>query len=170
MAFVGVSRGVKNDINVTPLVDVVLVLLIIFMVVMPLAEKDLAVRIPASEQVETSSALPPDQILVRVDRAGGFSINSEPTPPDRYVEALKGRLDPRAAAERTVFVSAEDDAAYKKLVEALEGARRAGATTLGLSDEAPPAAAAAAPPAPGPAPAPAPGSAAPAPVAPAATP
>ena len=133
----------NSAINVTPLVDVVLVLLIIFMVVMPLSEKDLAVRVPASEQVETSRALPPDQILVRVDRAGGFAINGDPTPPESYVEALRRRLDPRVAADRTVFVSAEDDAAYKKLIEALEGARRAGASTLGLSDEPPPASAAA---------------------------
>jgi biopolymer transport protein ExbD len=132
------ARGPKSAINVTPLVDVVLVLLIIFMVVMPLVEKDLAVRIPASEEVETTSAVPPDQIVVRVDRTGGFQINGEATPPEDYVPALKKRLDPRPANDRIVFVTAEDDAGYKKLVEALEGARRAGAETLGISDEPPP--------------------------------
>jgi len=131
----------RSAINVTPLVDVVLVLLIIFMVVMPLVEKDLAVRIPASEQVETSSAVPPDQIVVRVDRSGAFKINGELTPPEEYEQALKRRLDPRSPGDRIVFVTPEDDAAYKKLVEALEGARRAGAETLGISDEPPPAAA-----------------------------
>ena len=132
------ARGPKTAINVTPLVDVVLVLLIIFMVVMPLVEKDLAVRIPASEQVETSSAVPPDQIVVRVDQTGGFQINGVATPPELYVESLKKRLDPRPANDRIVFVTPEDDASYKKLVEALEGARRAGAEVLGMSDEPPP--------------------------------
>ena len=132
------ARGPKTAINVTPLVDVVLVLLIIFMVVMPLVEKDLAVRIPASEQVETTSAVPPDQIVVRVDESGGFQINGEATPPELYVESLKKRLDPRPAIDRIVFVTPEDAASYKKLVEALEGARRAGAVTLGMSDEPPP--------------------------------
>jgi biopolymer transport protein ExbD len=131
------ASGPKNAINVTPLVDVVLVLLIIFMVVMPLVEKDLAVRIPASEQVETTSSVPPDQILVRVDSSGAFKINGELTAPEDYVPALKKRLDPRPAIDRVVFVTAEDAAAYKKLVEALEGARRAGAETLGMSDEPP---------------------------------
>jgi biopolymer transport protein ExbD len=131
----------KNAINVTPLVDVVLVLLIIFMVVMPLAEKDLAVRIPTSEQVETTSSVPPDQIVVRVDKSGAFTINGEATRPEDYVQALKKRLDPRPATDRIVFVTPEDEAAYKKLVEALEGARKAGAETLGMSDEPPPAAA-----------------------------
>ena len=133
------ASGPKTAINVTPLVDVVLVLLIIFMVVMPLAEKDLAVRIPPTEQVETSSAVPPDQILVRVDRSGAFKINGELTSPDSYVQALKQRLDLKPAKDRWVFVTAEDAAAYKKLVEALEGARRAGAEILGMSDEPPPA-------------------------------
>jgi biopolymer transport protein ExbD len=132
------ARGPKTAINVTPLVDVVLVLLIIFMVVMPQIEKDLAVRIPASEQVETSTEVPPDQIVVRVDRSGGFQINGEATPPESYVQSLKRRLDPRPPHDRIVFVLAEDDAAYKKLVEALEGARRAGAETLGMTDEAAP--------------------------------
>ena len=135
------ASGPRSAINVTPLVDVVLVLLIIFMVVMPLVEKDLAVRIPASEQVETSSAVPPDQIVVRVDRSGAFRINGELTPPEEYEQAMKRRLDPRPPGDRIVFVTSEDDAAYKKLVEALEGARRAGAETLGMSDEPPPAAA-----------------------------
>jgi biopolymer transport protein ExbD len=134
------ARGPKNAINVTPLVDVVLVLLIIFMVVMPLAEKDLAVRIPASEQVETTSSVPPDQIVVRVERSGAFRINGEITAPQDYVAALKKRLDPKPHSDRVVFVTPEDEAAYRKLVEALEGARHAGAETLGMSDEPPPAA------------------------------
>jgi biopolymer transport protein ExbD len=131
------ASGPKSAINVTPLVDVVLVLLIIFMVVMPLAEKDLAVRIPATEQVETTSAVPPDQILVRVERSGAFKINGDAVAPDDYVPTLKQRLDAKPAKDRWVFVTAEDAAAYKKLVEALEGARRAGAEILGMSDEPP---------------------------------
>ena len=128
----------KHDINVTPLVDVVLVLLIIFMVVMPLIEKDLAVRIPENEQAEPEEQPPPDQIVVRVVSSGAFEINGEATPPESYVEALHSRLAPRSPADRIVFVSPEDEASYKKLVEALDGARRAGAETLGMVAEPPP--------------------------------
>jgi biopolymer transport protein ExbD len=134
--------GPKSAINVTPLVDVVLVLLIIFMVVMPLVEKDLAVRIPATEEVETTSEVPPDQIVVRVESDGAFKINGELTPPELYVENLKRRLDPRHPADRVVFVTPEDEASYKNLVLALEGARLAGAETLGMTAEPPPPAAA----------------------------
>jgi biopolymer transport protein ExbD/biopolymer transport protein TolR len=125
----------KSAINVTPLVDVVLVLLIIFMVVMPLLERHLAVRIPAEEQVEVQDTPPPDQIVVSVEKSGGFTINGQPVEPSAYVSALKERLDARAPNDRTVFVTPDDDAQYKKLVEAFDGARKAGAVTLGMPTE-----------------------------------
>ena len=65
----------NSDINITPLVDVVLVLLIIFMVVTPLLEKDIGVRVPATEQVEEKAEVPPDQLVVHIDSAGELSIN-----------------------------------------------------------------------------------------------
>jgi biopolymer transport protein ExbD len=127
--------GPKSEINVTPLVDVVLVLLIIFMVVAPLAEKDLSVRIPALEKVETTVDVPVDQIVVHVESSGAFAINGEPTSAESYVAALHKRLQPRAPVDRVVFVTPEDDAPYKKLVEALDGARSAGAETLGMTPD-----------------------------------
>jgi len=125
--------GPKNEINVTPLVDVVLVLLIIFMVVTPLQEKDLAVRIPALEKVETTVQVPADQIVVRVQSSGALEINGQETAARDYVAALRKRLEPRAPVDRVVFVTPKDDAPYKKLVEALDGARNAGAETLGMT-------------------------------------
>jgi biopolymer transport protein ExbD len=135
-ALVRPVAGPKSEINVTPLVDVVLVLLIIFMVVAPLAEKDLAIRIPALEKVETTTEVPLDQIVVRVETSGAFKINGEDTAPSDYVAALSKRLAPRNSVDRVVFVTPEDDAPYKKLVEALDGARSAGAETLGMTAEA----------------------------------
>jgi biopolymer transport protein ExbD len=125
----------KSAINVTPLVDVVLVLLIIFMVVMPLLQRHLAVRIPAEEQAETLNEPPPEQIVVRVERSGVFTINGEPIEAAGYVKALQTRLSSRTAADRVVFVTPEDEAQYKRLVEALDGAREAGAQTLGMLTE-----------------------------------
>ena len=116
----------------TPLVDVVLVLLIIFMVVMPLLERQLAVRIPAEEQAQTEDDEPPDQIVVRVERSGELRINGQLVAAADYVKTLAARLAPRTPADRIVFVTPEDDAQYKKLVEALDGARAAGAQTLGM--------------------------------------
>ncbi|HET8936021.1 MAG TPA: biopolymer transporter ExbD [Polyangiales bacterium] len=121
---------VQSSINVTPLVDVVLVLLIIFMVVMPLKEKDFGVRIPTQEQVEIPSEVPPDQIIVDITKNGDFMLNGMVIPRDSYVPALQTRLS--NAAQRIVFVSPHAEAAYPKLIEAFEGARAAGAETLAM--------------------------------------
>jgi biopolymer transport protein ExbD len=113
--------------------------LIIFMVVMPLLERQLAVRIPAEEQAQTEDDQPPDQIVVRVERSGELRINGQLVAAADYVKTLAARLAPRTPADRIVFVTPEDDAQYKKLVEALDGARAAGAQTLGmLADPAAP--------------------------------
>src|SRR5205807_10550161 len=77
---VGAKKGPRSDINITPLVDVVLVLLIIFMVLTPLMEKEIAVRVP-EEPDQTQAVEPPPadllQILFKVDEAGLFHVNNE---------------------------------------------------------------------------------------------
>jgi biopolymer transport protein TolR len=125
----------SSDINVTPLVDVVLVLLIIFMVVTPLLEKDIGVRVPATEQVETADQLPPDQLVVHLTPEGELQINGRAVDEAAYVDRLREILDRRL--EKTVFVTAEDDANYGRFVRALDGAKQAGARTLGVATEAP---------------------------------
>ena len=155
----------NSEINVTPLVDVVLVLLIIFMVVTPLMEKDIEVRVPQSEQVEDVAEVPPDQLVVALDAQGRFSLNYEPLEDAQYVDRLKRVLAARAAGDRLVFFAADDKALYARLVLAMDGARRAGADTLGMmtdpvpvpGDVAPGALPPESPGAPAPVPEPAPG-------------
>jgi len=125
----------NGEINVTPLVDVVLVLLIIFMVVTPLLEKDLAVQLPSTEKVEEVKDIPPDQLVVRVAIDGQMQINGNPVDPAAYVDTLKARV--AARSDKTVFIVADDKANYGKLVLALDGAKAAGATTLGMAIDAP---------------------------------
>ena len=127
------ASEMQSSINVTPLVDVVLVLLIIFMVVMPLLEKDFSVRIPTHEEVETPTEVPKEQIIVKLDRDGTLLINGGAVPRESYIPALKTRLS--GAAQRTVFVSSHPEAAYPRLIEAFEGARSAGAETLAMLPE-----------------------------------
>ena len=141
----------NSEINVTPLVDVVLVLLIIFMVVTPLLEKDITVRVPATEKVEELNEVPPDQLVVRVEDSGGLTINNDKVPEAEYVDRLKALLAPKSDADKVVFFVASDAANYGKLVTALDGAKAAGAKTLGMATELPDVA-----PTPGSEPAPAP--------------
>jgi biopolymer transport protein TolR len=135
--FVKPVSHTNGDINVTPLVDVVLVLLIIFMVVTPLLEKDIPVRTPDSEKVEDVTNVPPDQIVVYVNRTGEMRINSDHVGDEELVGRLKALLDPKATVDRVVFIVAEDGCNYGKFVHVLDGARTAGAEVLGFATDKP---------------------------------
>ncbi len=131
------ATGANADINVTPLVDVVLVLLIIFMVVTPLLEKDILVRVPQAEQVEKQTEVPKDQLTVRLNDAGELKINTETVTWENYVERLRTILNPRSTADKVVFIVADDKVNYGKLVAVLDGAKQAGAETLGMMTQLP---------------------------------
>jgi biopolymer transport protein TolR len=135
----GGGKGVKNEINVTPLVDVVLVLLIIFMVVTPLLEKDILVRVPDTEVEEEPQ--PPDpndqQLVVQLDKDGGYSVNTEKIQPADYVSRLKRMLAAKKADDKVVFFMADDATNYGCLILALDGAKAAGAKVLAMATELP---------------------------------
>ena len=126
----------QGEINVTPLIDVVLVLLIIFMVVTPLVEKELPIALPVVQRVARPAELVPEQLAVHVDDAGGFTIDQRPIARAGYVERLRELLAARGAAARVVFVIASDGVSYPSLVEAMDGAKQAGALSVGLAIEA----------------------------------
>ncbi len=125
----------NSDINVTPLVDVVLVLLIIFMVVTPLLEKDIDVRIPETEQTELVDQVPADQLVVAISAEGEITINSEKVATEDYRTRLERIIAARPRGDRLVFFMADERTNYAKLVTALDGARLAGAETLGMMTE-----------------------------------
>jgi biopolymer transport protein TolR len=130
-----ISEGRPNsDINVTPLVDVVLVLLIIFMVVTPLLEKDIQVRVP-DEDTEVVPEPDPDQIVVSIEESGIIKLNSEAVDDASYVERMKRVLAAKAPDERLVFFIPEEKSNYGRVVFALDGARASGAKILGVITE-----------------------------------
>ncbi|MCP3101938.1 biopolymer transporter ExbD [Myxococcus sp. K15C18031901] len=129
----------NSEINVTPLVDVVLVLLIIFMVVTPLLEKDILVRVPDTEM--ENDPPPPDpndqQLVVLLDKDGGYSINTEKVTESDYINRLKRMLAAKKADDKVVFFMADDATNYGRLIAALDGAKAAGAKVLGMATELP---------------------------------
>ena len=128
----------NSEINVTPLVDVVLVLLIIFMVVTPLLEKDILVRVPDTEVEEQQPPDPDDQqLVVQLDKDGGYSINTEKITPADYIPRLKRMLNAKKPDEKIVFFMADDATNYGRLIVALDGAKAAGAKVLGMATELP---------------------------------
>jgi biopolymer transport protein ExbD/biopolymer transport protein TolR len=130
------SSPPNSEINITPLVDVVLVLLIIFMVVTPLLEKDIEVRVPDQDDLsKPPDEIPPDQLVVSVSKDGQISINSDHVTEAEYVEKLTRAVAAKPKGDRLVFFTADDETNYGKLVAALDGARRSGAETLGMATE-----------------------------------
>ncbi|MBN1208313.1 MAG: biopolymer transporter ExbD [Myxococcaceae bacterium] len=125
----------NSDINVTPLVDVVLVLLIIFMVLTPLLEKDIEVRVPETE-VEATPPDTNDQLVVQLSENGDIKINAEEMPNlEEFINRLKRMLAAKAREERVVFFMADDKANYGKLIGVMDGAKSAGAVVLGMTTE-----------------------------------
>ena len=127
----------NSDINVTPLVDVVLVLLIIFMVVTPLLEKDIEVKVPDTEKIENVTEMPSDQVIVSIDEEGKIKINADTIAEEDYVDKLKRIMAAKRAGEKLVFFMPHDKSNYGTLVTVLDGAKAAGTEILGMMTELP---------------------------------
>jgi biopolymer transport protein TolR len=128
----GAKGGVKSDINVTPLVDVMLVLLIIMMIIAPLLQKGVNVRLPTA----TNSADKPetqDQTVVGVTTDGQFWVNGVSVPDadvqTRVQDIMEGKK------ERILLIKADEDAPYGRVMEVMDTLRAAGVEDMGLITE-----------------------------------
>ena len=139
---VGGSGTVKSDINVTPLVDVVLVLLIIFMVITPVVQMGYLVKVPPKAPANLPPSAVQDQIILRLIDDGRVMINKEEMSmaqfPGRVREILKGNT------AKMVFFSGGRDVDYETTMTFLDVARASGAKNIGIIVEDPAAAPAAA--------------------------
>ena len=126
----GGGAGVRSEINITPLVDVVLVLLIIFMVMTPSLLKEMDVAVPEKADVQVAAPSTADQIVVSVSREGKIAVNREPIVESQLTTRLHELL--AAKAEKLVFFDIDDDANYGDAVHAKDVCRGAGAKVLGL--------------------------------------
>ena len=126
---VGKKTGPKSDINVTPLIDVVLVLLIIFMVLTPSMLKHITATVP--KKAEEATALPSDTaILVEYTANRELTLNTEPISTQALASKLSERL--RSARQKVVFFKADDEAPYGEVIRLMDIARGAGAQNLAV--------------------------------------
>jgi biopolymer transport protein ExbD len=130
MAFGGGSAGVRSDINITPLVDVVLVLLIIFMVMTPTLLKEMDVTVPEKTDVQVAQPSTTDQIVVGVNAANKIAINREPILESALIERIRELMASRA--DKLVFFDIDDDANYGDVMHVMDLCRGAGVKTLGI--------------------------------------
>ncbi len=128
----GAKGGIKSDINVTPLVDVMLVLLIIMMIVAPLLQKGAPVRLPtaanSADKPETQ-----DQTVVAITANGEYYVNGVPIPDSELRRRVAEIIENKT--EKIVLIKADEDAPYGKVMEAMDELRAEGIEDMGLITE-----------------------------------
>ena len=123
-----------SDINVTPMVDVMLVLLIIFMVITPLLSKGVPVQLVKTKNpIPMQAADKSDAILVAVTRNGGVFLNTTQMQPEDLPAKVKDLLTNRL--DKTVFIKSDQRAKYEKVVDVVDNLRAAGVDQVGLLTE-----------------------------------
>ena len=128
----GGKGGVKSDINVTPLVDVMLVLLIIMMLIAPLLQQGVPVTMPEAantgEKPDTQ-----DQTVVAIDSKGAFYVNALPVAPDNLVPQVQRVLEDKK--EKIVYLKGDKDAKYAAIMDVMDAFRKAQIENIALITE-----------------------------------
>jgi biopolymer transport protein TolR len=130
MAFGGGGAGVRSEINITPLVDVVLVLLIIFMVMTPTMLKELSVIVPEKSDQQQPAPTITDQVIVGVTRENKVTVNQEPIDEAKVADRIHDLMN--SHADKLVFFDIDDEADYGEVIHIMDTTRGAGAKTLGI--------------------------------------
>jgi biopolymer transport protein TolR len=129
----GSKGGPKSDINVTPLVDVMLVLLIIMMLVAPMLQKGVDVKLPeAGNTVDKPDN--EEQTVVAIDSANQFWVNGMRVGKSEFADRVKSVLDEKS--EKVVLIKGDQDASYGAIMEAMDYLHEAQIEDIGLITEA----------------------------------
>jgi biopolymer transport protein ExbD/biopolymer transport protein TolR len=126
--------NVTSDINVTPMVDVMLVLLIIFMVITPMLQKGVSVNMAKTDNpIKMPEADKEDSLIVAVMRDGKIYFNSDVVSAEQLTDKVKDKLANKA--DKRIFVKADAGAKYGDVVAVVDDVRSAGVDQLGLLTE-----------------------------------
>jgi biopolymer transport protein TolR len=128
----GAKGGVKADINVTPLVDVMLVLLIIMMLITPMLNQGVAMRLPeATNSVDKPTTQ--DNTVIAISKDGTVYLNAKPVSEAELASKINEALENKK--EKSVFIKADEEAAYSAIMAAMDQLRQAGVEDIGLITE-----------------------------------
>lgn len=126
----GGGKGANSDINVTPLVDVCLVLLIIFMVMVPQNVPEISVRVPPESKQKNPKPPKEEPLVIGLSEEGALTLNRTPIKKEKLSSEITRQLDFRN--KKVVFVDFDDKASYGDAVEILDLAKSSGSEVLGI--------------------------------------
>ena len=130
------GKKVTSDINVTPMVDVMLVLLIIFMVITPMLNNKVNVDLPkANAAVIMENANKEDAVTVAVTRDGRTYLGGDQVTLDDLSAKISAKMENKPEGEKTVYMRSDIRAKYGKVMDAIDQVRAAGVSQLGLLTE-----------------------------------
>jgi len=124
----GSSEELQSEINITPLVDVVLVLLVIFMVVTPLLKQEVPLELPLADNSRTTQDL--TQLTLTIAADGGVLLNSQPMLREALVTQLQAIYAERT--DKTIFLEADRNLSYGQVVDVMDDCKAAGVTAIGV--------------------------------------
>ena len=125
--------SVKADINVTPMIDVMLVLLIIFMIVTPLIAAGFKATLPKGKNLDPRPE-GENEVVLGIDQAGRYFLNGRPLPDGTLEDQLRGIFAARTE-DKILYFKADNQLKYSKIQEAVETARRSGVRVMAAITE-----------------------------------
>ncbi len=130
MAMAAGTKGLRSSINITPYIDILLTLLVIFMVIAPVHQMDLRVKVPEPAPAKEEKAPATGAIVLSMTGSDRITINRQPV----SIETLKSKLEEiyNSRADKSMFISASPELPYGDVVHVIDIAKGAGVGDIGL--------------------------------------